>query len=92
LSTGDKKLADVCKNFKKEIISGLITMLFDKKISFQSIKKTFTHSGLSYRDLIDVNIFKGIKVIIVKVLGIRGARLRLRRGLKLYSSSSEWCN
>lgn len=91
LSTGDKKLAGVSKNFKKEIVSGFITMLFDKKISFESIKKTFIHSGLSYRDLIDVRVLKGFKVVVVKLLGLRGARLRIRRVLKLHLSSNELC-
>ena len=85
----EDRLNEVSVYFKPAIISGFMTMIWDNNISGQMLMLTFKHSGLSFVDLISIDIFRGLITVCINILGLKGARLRLRRRLKLFSSTGQ---
>jgi hypothetical protein len=69
--------------FKNSVIRGYFTMLFDKNISWQTLMLTYKHAGLKFKDLATPGIFIGFFSVIIRLIGLRGMRLRL----KSYSNS-----
>lgn len=82
LQRGDEKLAGVCARFKPGIFRGFITILVHKQISFQTLATTFKHAGLRFTDLLCVDFSQGALTVCINLLGLRGARLKLKRRSK----------
>lgn len=78
----EERLAGVGAHFKPAVIGGFMTMLFDKKIPLQTLVLTFKHAGFRLTNLICADVFHGVITVCINVLGLRGARLRLRRRSK----------
>lgn len=86
----EERLAAVCALFRPHIIRGFFTTFFDKNITFRTLAMTFKHSGLRYRDLICSDVFCGALTVCIKILGLRGARLRFRRRSKSLSTTQQF--
>lgn len=78
----EESLAGVCSHFRAAAIGGFLTIVFEKNITFRALVTTFGHAGLKFRDLICRDVFHGVITVCIKLLGLRGARLRLRRQSK----------
>ena len=76
------KLALVGTRFKRGIIRGFLTMLIDEHITWRVLAKTFRHSGLRFSDIISADVLYGVLTLAVKLLGLRGTRLRKMRESK----------
>lgn len=92
----EERLAGVSAHFKPAVIGGFMTMLFDKKIALKTVVLTFRHAGLRLADLYCVDALRGVITVCITLLGLRGARLRLRRRSKsllateqIFQSNSE---
>jgi hypothetical protein len=76
------RLALVGTRFKRGIIRGFLTMLFDEHIAWRTLAKTYRHSGLRFSDFIAVDVLYGVPTLAVKLLGLRGTRLKKMRKSK----------
>lgn len=86
----DENMAKVCSLFRPTIITNFLTILLDKDISRKALMTTFRHAGLKYSDLISVDVLRGAFTFCVGLLGLRGARLRLRRRSKSLRSTERF--
>lgn len=77
------RLALVGTRFKHGIIRGFLTMVFDEHITWRTLAKTYRHSGLRFSDILSAEVVYGVTTIAVKLLGLRGTRLRKMRRSKL---------
>jgi hypothetical protein len=72
-------LAQVGARFKQGVVRGYFTMVFDNKIPWKTLKRTCRHAGLKLRDFMTVAVFHGVFLLLKELLGLRGARLKLKR-------------
>jgi hypothetical protein len=89
----EERLAAVSAHFKPAVIGGFMTMILDNKISLKTVMMTFRHSGLRLTEVVCINALRGVITTFIKVLGLRGARLRLRRRSKsLLNTEQIFCS
>jgi hypothetical protein len=72
-----ERLSAVCARFRASILRGLLTIPLDGGITLDALVKTYTHAGLQWSDLLSRDVLHGITKVAVRLLGLRGARLRM---------------
>jgi len=72
-----ERLKRVGAHFRPRVIQGFLTMLGHKGITLEMLATTFSHSGLGVTDLLSTEVLHGIPKVAIRLLGLRGARLRI---------------
>jgi hypothetical protein len=72
-----EELARVGAHLRQGVIRGFLTMLGDKGITLQMLATTLRHSGLGPTDLFAADVLHGVPKVAIRLLGLRGARLRI---------------
>lgn len=90
LQMDEVRLARVCSMWRLPIIRGYLTMIFDKEVPLPILTQTFNHSGLKKRDLVSPHILRGAVQVGVRLLGLRGLRLRIKRRSKTLLDSDKY--
>jgi hypothetical protein len=73
----NKNFINVVGRFKPAVISGILTIFFDKNISIEVLRMSLQNSGLKFQDFLTLSILRGLKDVFIKAIGLRGARLRI---------------